>query len=194
MRSEHDTLETRPSLTRAIAPHNFASFYWLKEELITFCRANKLRTTGAKIELTQRIENFLLSGDTQAQEKKPPRVLRQTAQEVQAPLSADTRIPEDYTSSQEHRAFFVSVIGPRFHFTTRFMQFCKENAGKTYQDAIDEWYREEQQKRDPAYKTRIAPQFEYNQHIRNFMQAHPDKPLKDAIAVWNEQKKRRKES
>ena len=33
--------------------------YWLKFELIEFCKANELSTQGSKIQLIQRIKNFL---------------------------------------------------------------------------------------------------------------------------------------
>jgi len=185
--------ENRPSLTSATAVRDFTSFYWLKEELIAFCRANALPTNGSKIELAQRIEHFLQTGTVRQQAERRRRVRKRTVLQMQEPLSVSTIITEDYRSSQENRAFFTSIIGPRFHFTTRFMQFCKNNVGKTYQDAIDEWYSEEREKRDPTYQTTIAPQFEYNQHIRDYLRTYPDKTLKDAIDVWNKHKKRRKE-
>lgn len=186
--------ESRTPLTDAISLYDFKSFYWLKEELIVFCRANTIKTSGSKIELAQRIDHFLTTGTVNMQdEKKPSRFRKQSKLNTHEPLSVHTIITEDYTSSQANRAFFTSSIGPRFHFTTRFMQFCKDNVGKTYQDAIDEWYSEEREKKNPTYKTTISPQFEYNQHIRDFMQANPDKTLKDAIDAWNELKKQRRE-
>ena len=40
----------------------FREFYYLKEELVNFCRDNGLPVSGGKIELTERIAYFLDSG------------------------------------------------------------------------------------------------------------------------------------
>jgi hypothetical protein len=73
------------------------------------------------------------------------------------------------------------------------MNFCKNNAGKTYQDAIDEWYREQREKKQGKYKTVIGPQFEYNRFVREFY-AKPDnkgKRLQEAIKAWQKSKRER---
>ena len=44
-------------------------FYWLKEELQSFCRENGISASGSKIEITDRIEIFLRTGEI----KKPIR-------------------------------------------------------------------------------------------------------------------------
>jgi len=194
MDAPNATREDRPPLATTMSLHDFKGFYWLKEELVAFCRANDIKATGSKIELAQRIEHFLITGSSDVpEENKPVRSRQQRDLKPQEPLSVHTIITEAYTSSQANRAFFMSVIGPRFRFTTRFMQFCKNNVGKTYQDAIDEWYSEEWEKKNSTYQTTISPQFEYNQHIRDFMQDNPDKTLRDAIHAWNERKKQRRE-
>jgi len=41
---------------------NLLKDYYLKEELIDFCRKNDLQITGGKLELTERITNFLNTG------------------------------------------------------------------------------------------------------------------------------------
>lgn len=40
----------------------FREFYYLKEELVNFCRDNGLPVSGGKIELTERIAYFLDTG------------------------------------------------------------------------------------------------------------------------------------
>jgi hypothetical protein len=41
----------------------FREYYYLKEELITFCRNEGLSTSGGKIELIDRIAHFLDTGE-----------------------------------------------------------------------------------------------------------------------------------
>lgn len=54
--------ETRPSLTKEISINDFQDFYWLKSELVQFCREQGIRTTGSKQALSERIELYLRTG------------------------------------------------------------------------------------------------------------------------------------
>lgn len=174
----------RPCLTKDISVKSFKDFYWLKEELQSFCRENGINTTGSKIEISHRIELFLRTGEI----KKPIRKSKNTAKlEPQVDLSLDTVITETHRCSQNVRAFFKTVI-PKFHFSTYIQNYFKNNVGKTYRDAVDAWHEEEGRKKDSSYKKHIAPQFQYNQFIRDFF-AEPEnkgKSRKEAIEAWNE--------
>jgi len=44
----------RPELTRDLNVDDFRNFYWLKDELQTFCRENGISASGSKIEITDR--------------------------------------------------------------------------------------------------------------------------------------------
>ena len=52
----------RPILNTQLDSKTFKEFYYLKEELVNFCRENNLPTSGGKIELTERIAYFLDTG------------------------------------------------------------------------------------------------------------------------------------
>ena len=111
----------RPELTKDITIHDFKNFYWLKEELQRFCREYEISASGSKVEVTERIEVFLSTG-----EKKKPR--KKTNAHKTAPkqteLSLDTVITENHRCSQDVRAFFKSVI-PKFHFSTTIQNYFK---------------------------------------------------------------------
>lgn len=177
----------RPNLTKDISVDSFKDFYWLKEELQSFCRENGISASGSKIEISDRIETFLRTGEI----KKPIRKSKVNSKlEIQVDLSLDTVISENHRCSQNVRAFFKTVI-PKFHFSTYIQNYFKNNVGKTYRDVLDAWYEEEERKKDPSYKKDIAPQFEYNQFIRDFF-ADPKnqgKSREEAIENWNEIKK-----
>src|SRR5699024_10231391 len=154
----------RPNLTKKINVESFKDFYWLKVELQSFCRENDISTSGSKLEIADRIEVFLLTGEI----KKPIRKRKLNAKaEKQDELSLDTVITENHRCSQDVRAFFKRNI-PKFHFSTHIQNYFKNNIGKTYRDVMDAWFEEEERKKDPSYKKKIAPQFEYNQFIRDF--------------------------
>jgi hypothetical protein len=189
---DQSKLEYRPLLNREISIADFKKHYWLKEELQDFCRNNGIGANGSKMAISERIERFLRSGEKELKSRKKParRTFRAADEEV---LSVNTIIPKDYTNNEKNRQFFKSIIGPQFHFTVRFMNFCKNNAGKTFQDAIDEWYAEQKEKKEGKYKTVIGPQFEYNRFIRDFYckPENKGKKLKEAIAAWEESKRAR---
>ncbi|ATP40204.1 cytoplasmic protein [Solibacillus sp. R5-41] len=177
----------RPNLTKDISVESFKDFYWLKEELQSFCRENGLSATGSKIELSDRIEIFLQTGEI----KKPIRKSRVNKKiESQVDLSLDTFITENHRCSQDVRVFFKAVI-PKFHFSTYIQNYFKNNVGKTYRDVVNAWYEEEERQKDPSYKKKIGPQFEYNQFIRDFFadQKNQCKSREEAIKAWNEIKK-----
>lgn len=177
----------RPKLTKELPVTDFQLYYWLKEELQTFCRENGMSVSGSKQEISERIALFLETGEIQ----KPSRKAKcSNAKIIQNDLSLETVIVKNHRCSQEVRTFFKSVI-PNFHFSTYIQNYFRENVGKTYMDVIHAWNEEQQRIKDPTYKTEIAPQFEYNQFTRDYF-ADPnnkDKSRKDAINAWNAIKK-----
>ncbi len=67
-------MSERPYLTKKLDGETFRSFYYLKAELVDFCRKNNLPVSGGKIELTNRITYFLDTGKvlkTSAKGKQP---------------------------------------------------------------------------------------------------------------------------
>lgn len=180
-------LFVRPELTNNISVQAFKDFYWLKEELQLYCRENGISTTGSKIEISDRIEMFLRTGEI----KKPMRKSKvKRKPQTQGKLSLDTRITEDHRCSQDVRVFFKTAINAKFHFSTYIQNYMRNNVGKTYRDVVNAWH-EEERKKAPTYKRKVAPQFEYNQFTRDFF-ADPKnngKGRKEAIEAWNTIKK-----
>ncbi|MFP7168758.1 DUF6434 domain-containing protein [Terribacillus sp. 7520-G] len=178
----------RPELTRMTKADDFLDYYWLKEELVQFCRENGLPASGSKMEITARIESFLRDGSMEKPTQKQSRKRKKTAE----PLSRSTIITEDHRCSQDVRAFFKKEIGEHFHFSTYIQSYFRDNVGKTYEDAIRAWHEEEIRKQGPAYKKDIAPPFEYNRFIRKFFSdpANKDKSCAQAVKAWNKKKSR----
>ncbi|MGG4470013.1 DUF6434 domain-containing protein [Paenibacillus alvei] len=177
----------RPNLTKDISVESFKDFYWLKEELQSFCRENGMSASGSKIEITNRIEIFLRTGKI----KKPLRKSNMNKKpQPQGNLSLDTVITENHRCSQNVREFFKTVI-PKFHFSTYIQNFLKNNIGKTYRDVVKAWNEEEERKKNPSFKKTVAPQFEYNQFIRDFYSDPKNQGVsrEKAIKAWNEIKK-----
>ena len=49
----------RPDLSTKLDAATFRSYYYLKEELVSFCRENGLPASGGKEEITERIACYL---------------------------------------------------------------------------------------------------------------------------------------
>ena len=171
----------RPKLEIGLDADTFLNYYYLKEELVDFCRENGLPVSGGKLELTQQIESFLRTGEVK--KVTSPRRTSQADVEV---LSEDSIIEEYFVCSEKHRAFFKDRIGKSFSFNVDFQKWLKQNSGKTYRDSIAAYGQIMQEKKNK--KTTIDRQFEYNTYIRDFFADNPGKSLEDAIACWKYKK------
>ena len=152
----------------------------MKKELVDFCRKNGLPVSGGKIELTERIASFLDTGKiSKAPAKKKPTVSVSL-------ITEDTLIEQNIVCSEKHRAFFKEKIGKTFSFNVLFQKWLKENAGKTYADAIKAYFQILEEKKKG--KTDIDRQFEYNTYIRAFFEDNHGKSLEEAIICWKYKK------
>jgi hypothetical protein len=52
----------RPILNKKICIKDFKDFYWLKVELMKLCKENKISCAGGKIEISNRIAEYLKTG------------------------------------------------------------------------------------------------------------------------------------
>jgi hypothetical protein len=171
----------RPILNKRLSATAFSSYYWLKAELLSFCSAEGLPCSGSKCELIQRIIHYLNTGEIQVLQNKKP---QSKFDWKKAPLYRSTVITDNYTNGANVRAFFKREIGAHFRFNVPFIEWMKNNTGKTLEDAIEEWERIYKNKKDPKHSSTIAPQFEYNRYIRDFLNDNPNLKLKDAIKHW----------
>ena len=108
-------MNARPDLCKEIDAKTFRSFYYLKEELVSFCRENNLPVSGGKIELTDRIAYFLDTGKViEASSKRKVTINIDT-------ITENIKIESNFVCSEKHRAFF------------------NDNQGKSLEEAIICW-------------------------------------------------------
>ena len=170
----------RPVLDRKLDSQTFRNYYFLKEELVDFCRKNGLPASGGKIEITDRIAHFLDTGEIISVSRK---------KKMKVPASniyLEAKIEPDFVCTEKHRAFFKEHIGTTFSFNVAFQKWLKSNTGKTYKDAITAYYQILEEKKKG--KKTIDRQFEYNTYIRDFFADNHGKTLEDAIKCWNYKK------
>ena len=100
----------RPELNNQLDSKTFREYYYLKEELIDFCRKNNLQTTGGKIELTDRISKFLDTGE------RIFKVYDSRRTKIIDEITLESIIEDNFVCSEKHRAFYKKEIGKSFSF------------------------------------------------------------------------------
>ncbi len=173
-------MRERPVLNKQLDGKTFRNFYYLKKELVDFCRANELPTSGGKVELTDRIAYFLDTREILSA-KSAPKIKTDVGV-----ITEKTIIESNFVCSEKHRVFFREKIGNSFSFNVTFQKWLKSNTGKTYLQGIKAYYQILAEKKKGI--TVIDKQFEYNTYIRAFFADNSDKTLKQAIICWKYKK------
>ncbi len=171
----------RPELNENITLRSFRDYYWMKTELVGFCRSAGIYNTGNKKEITDRILLFLTTGKKTATPKNRSAGKKTGFNWKDELLTPETLITDNYTNTANVRAFFTEQIGRHFKLNVDFMNWMKANSGKTLSDAVKEWKRLAALKKE---KKTIFPQFEYNTYIRDFFRENSGLSLKDGIQCW----------
>ena len=175
-------ISNRPELSNDIDGKAFGQWYWLKEELVSFCKENGIPSSGSKEELSTRISRYLDSGEIVVP-------VRRTCSKISpSSITLDSLIEDNFVCSEKHRAFFKSQLGDSFSFNVAFQKWLKSNSGKTYADAVSA-YREIKSSSKGKRKS-IDKQFEYNTYIRDFFEDNKGRSLEDAIRCWKYKKSR----
>ena len=110
-----NNMTDRPILNTNLNSDTFRSYYYLKEELVEFCRNNGIPTSGGKLELSDRIAYFLDTGNVKTVNKS-----RRATVDV-GNLTEDTIIEPNIVCSEKHRAFFRERIGKSFSFNVQLL-------------------------------------------------------------------------
>jgi len=186
----HDMMnkDRRPPLNDTIALQEFLDFYWLKKELVQFCRDVGLPTTGTKRELEETIIAYLKTGSFQ--KPIPKRQRSESAFDwSEENLQLTTIITDNYKNTQNVRRFFELEIGPSFSFNVYFMNWMKANTGKTLEEAIAKWYLIKKNKKSQTRS--IEPQFEYNQYVKDCRADNPGITFSEVVKLWKFKKSQR---
>jgi len=175
-------MDLRPPLNTHISPKDFREFYWLKKELMAFCKQEGLRTSGSKTEITERIIHFLETGkkETYVSTSKPS----STFDWQQEALSLETVITDNYKNTENVRNFFEQELGKGFKFNVKFMNWMKSHVGKTLQEATEAWKKIKMEDKTSKRPKEIAPQFEYNRYLRDFLADNPQLTREVGIELW----------
>ncbi|MCK5475273.1 MAG: cytoplasmic protein [Candidatus Pacebacteria bacterium] len=175
----------RPILNKNITLKDFKDFYWMKEELVSFCREIGISCSGGKIEITGRIVEYLKTGKIENKKRKIKKCIQRM------PKNINDIIPDNYSSSQLFREYFRSIIGQHFHFTAYMATYMKDRPEITFKEYADEWQAEYERRKNKNYHSKIMKSCEYNQYTRDFFKDNPNKTRADAIKYWKIKKSMR---
>ncbi len=175
---------TRPPISNIKNSEELKRWYWLKEELINFCKSIQLPYTGPKFEILDRIGKALDSDFVFIENAVRKPASKSKFNWSKSPLSLDTIITDSYTNRPKTRSFFKEHCGDRFHFSIAFIDYMKQNAGKTLQDAVNEWKRLNKLSKEKSFKSEIPAGNQYNQYIRDFFADNPTLTLAQARHFW----------
>lgn len=181
---------SRPPLDEGISPSDLRDYYWMKSELVDWCRRRGIASGGGKLELIERMIRFIETGDRGGESGRKKTSAHGRFDWAAAPLSESTPITPDYRATRNVRAFFEDRLGKSFRINVPFTAWMRANAGKTLGDAVAAWKRLKEEGRRTGPKE-IAPQFEYNRYVRAFLTDNPGRSRSEAVACWMEKKQRK---
>ena len=181
----------RPPLDDGIGASDLRDFYWMKAELVEWCRRRGIPSGVGKLALIERMTRFIENGDKgEAPVKRRP-LSHDRFDWAGASLSESTVITSDYRATRNVRAFFEDRLGESFRINVPFTEWMRAKTGKTLGDAIDAWKRLKEEEARRTAPKEIAPQFEYNRYVRAFLADNPGRSRKEAVACWMEKKQRK---
>jgi hypothetical protein len=173
----------RPDIITILSGEDFKKWYWLKEELVTYCKQTNIPYHGSKFEIIERIA-YALDNPQIGIKKAEKLVVSSKMEWHKAHLTLETVITDSYKNGSNVRRFFKEHCGSHFSFNIPFMSWMKANVGKTLKDAVEAWLYINEKKKNKSQKSEIPAGNQYNQYMRDFFADNPDKTMKDARHFW----------
>lgn len=175
--------ENRPPLSEIRESAELRRWYWLKSELTDHAKSLGLRTTGGKFTILDRIAHYLDTGETvwPGDNKGKP---KSKFDWHSADLTLDTVITDSYKNSQNVRRFFKAHAGADFKFNIRFMNWMRENSGKTLRDAVAVYLEQKEEAAQSGFQSDIAHHNQFNQYTRDFIADNPHLGMDDVRKYW----------
>ena len=169
----------RPPLTRELSAAQFLRWYWLKNELVEFAKAQSLRTSGDKPTIAERIVG-LLDGSPSSGLQSVNSSRGTVSRWLPEPLTPDTVLGPRQASSQQLRAYFVDVIGSCFSYDIHMRTFLASDRDKTLGEAVDHWYSSR-----GVVKPATLPQLEFVRFTKAWHLQYTSGTQQECREAWN---------
>ncbi len=177
-----NTKGERPDILSIETAENFKKWYWLKAEMIQYAKRAGIPTNGSKFEIRDRII-FALENPGKAIPKAKSQKKSSKFNWARESLSLETVITDSISFGPNFRNFMKSQIGSRFNCHGDFMNWAKNNPGKTLQDAVIAWEGMEELKKQGVRRI-IQPHNMLSQYYRDFFDNYPEKKIEEARKCW----------
>lgn len=171
------TSTQRPLLTKNLPSDVFLDHYWLKTELVSFCREQGIPVQGAKATLTEHIAEYLSTGIT-----KSHRTIRKPKAIMPESFTLESIIEPGWRCTSQLRDFFQQHLGPSFRFNAVMRHYIHNSSGSQLSDAIVAYRKNT---KDLTLRE-IPPQFEYNRFTREFSKKYPHATKEQLLTAWRE--------
>jgi hypothetical protein len=178
-------LVKRPPLIVGLETDEFGRHYWLKAELLEFCRDHRLSTAGSKRELEAGIARFLETGE------RTERVQRTKRAAMPEMFTLETVIEDGWWCGEALGAFLETQVGRGFRFDGAMREFVRHGEGKTLQETVAYWH---ESRVTARARKPISEQFEYNRFTRAYFDEHPGANRQQVIAAWYAHRNREPDS
>jgi Domain of unknown function (DUF6434)/SAP domain-containing new25 len=172
----------RPAIKEIESGSELRKWYWLKAELVEYCKEIKVNYSGSKFEILERIANGLDNISAQVKTKNIRN--KSNFNWAKETLTLDTLITDSYTNGPNCRRFFKEHCGPSFHFSIAFMKYMKIGEGKSLQNAVDFWLELNKKQKNINFKSEIPAGNQYNQYLRDFFADNLDMTIVQARHYW----------
>ena len=169
----------RPDIATITNAAELRRWYWLKSELAAEARRLGLKVGGAKFTLLDRLCHFHETGEKRWSGDATP-AANSRFDWGSASLASETVITDNYRNTQNVRRYFIEHVDPAFKFNIAFMDWIRENVGKSLGDAGDFWL----QCKSSSVKAAIKPHNQFNQYARDFIADNPDLGMREARHYW----------
>lgn len=179
-------MSERPEIADCPDAATFRQWYYLKEELVAYARANKIVSSGGKFDIADRIAHFLDTGER----LKPKKAAKATSKFDwhSADLTDDTVITDSYKNTQNVRRYFKARL-PGFAFSIPLMDWMKANIGKTLGEAVLVAEHIAADKK-AGKKQPNQPHNQYNAFTRAYFAAVPHGTQEEVRAFWSARRQR----
>lgn len=172
----------RPELNSRLSAVEFRSWYWLKSELLTFCRSEGVNATGSKPYLADRIAAHL-DGAALHIPTQPPRNGTMPNE-----FTLETVVGEGWRCNRALGEFLRSQCGSGFRFNAIVRNLIHTQPGVTLADVVNSYLAGATSGRLAAD---IPVQLEYNRHTREFYANNPGASRQQVIEAWWARRSRR---
>ena len=176
-------IKTRPLFEELIDGEDFDNWYWMKEELVTICKASSIPYGGSKNELRQRIIDHMNGVKAKEKQLVKPKSNFDWANEE---IKLETVLTDSVTFGKNFRGFLKKYI-KGFVCSAEFMDWVKKNTGKTVEDAI-EYYPQIMEDKRRGKKIDKSDHNVMNAYVDIFLKSNPNLSGSDAIKCWLKKK------